>query len=133
MTHEAMVFVRRGDEWLVVHRAPEHGGYWHSVSGGVELGETAAQAAVRELQEETGLAAVVVDVEAPFSYVAEDWEPTPRGGGGGVNVECFLAEAPSRWEPELDWEHDGYRWCALAEALDLLFWPEPRDVLRGIA
>ena len=133
MTHEALIFVRRGDEWLVVHRAPEQGGYWHSVAGGVEQGETAAQAAVRELEEETGLATGVVDVGAPFSYVPEDWEPSSRGEGGSVNVECFLAEAPGDWEPELDWEHDDYRWCALGEALELLFWPEPRDVLRGIA
>jgi lipoyl(octanoyl) transferase len=133
MTHEAIVFVRRGDEWLVVRRAPGHGGYWHSISGGVEPGESAAQAAARELQEETGLDAVLVDVGAPFSYLPEDWEPDPRGGGGDVNVECFLAEAPSGWEPELDWEHDDYRWCPLAEALELLFWPEPRAVLRALA
>ena len=133
MTHEALVFVRRDAKWLVVHRAPEHGGYWHSIAGGVEPGETAAQAAARELQEETGLAAVVIDVTASFSYAPEDWEPSPRGDGNGVNVECFLAEAPTGWEPALDWEHDDYRWCALAEALELLFWPEPRAVLRKIA
>jgi len=133
MTHEALVFVRRGDEWLVVHRAPEPGGYWHSLAGGVESRESASQAAARELEEETGLVAGVVEIKAPFSYVPEDWEPSPRGNGGGVNVECFLAEAPSGWEPEFDWEHDDYRWCALGEALELLFWPEPRDVLRGIA
>ena len=133
MTHEALVFVRRGAEWLVVHRVPAQGGYWHSVAGGVEAGETAAQAAARELEEETGLATGVVDVAAPFSYLPESWEPRRRGDEGGVNVECFLAEAPAGWEPELDWEHDDYRWCALDEALELLFWPEPRDVLRGIA
>ena len=133
MTHEALVFVRRGNEWLVVHRAPAQGGYWHSVAGGVESGETAAEAAARELQEETGLIAAVGEIGAPFSYVPEPWEPNPRGDRGGVSVECFLAEAPADWEPELDWEHDEYRWCSLSEALELLFWPEPREVLRGIA
>jgi len=52
-----IVFVRRGDEVLVVHRSPAQGAYWHSVSGGVEDGETDAEAAVRELREETGLEA----------------------------------------------------------------------------
>ena len=49
-----------------------------------------------------------------------------------IHVECFVAEAPPGWEPELDWEHDAYRWCLVAEAIELLYWPEPREVLEEL-
>ena len=52
-----LIDVRRGDEFLVAHRSPESGGYWHTIAGGVEDGETFAEAALRELREETGLEA----------------------------------------------------------------------------
>ena len=108
-TQEVLVVVRRGGEFLVVHRSPENDAYWHLVSGGVEEGETFAEAAVRELQEETGLLATVEPLDAPFEY-------------GGILVESFVADAPPGWEPALDWEHDDYRWCALADAERLLRW-----------
>lgn len=117
-THEVLIVVRRAEEYLVVHRSPENGGYWHQIAGGVEKGESPAAAAVRELREETGLAA----------------EPAPIAGGfeyDGIHVDCFVAEAPAGWEPRLDWEHDGYRWLAASAAADLMHWPEPSDVLRG--
>jgi 8-oxo-dGTP pyrophosphatase MutT (NUDIX family) len=112
-----LIVVRRGNELLVVHRSPENDAYWHLVAGGVEEGETFAEAAVRELREETGLDVAVEPLDAPFRY--ED-----------VQVESFLADAPAGWEPTLDWEHDGYRWCSREEAAELLYWPEPREIVR---
>ena len=130
---EVMVFVRRGSEWLVLRRSPRQGAYWHSVAGGVESGETDAEAAARELHEEVGLAAEPVDLRRSFAYVPEAWEPRWRDGAGPFSVACFLVDAPAGWEPVLDWEHDEYRWCTRAEAVELLFWPEPRGVLAEIA
>ncbi len=118
-TQEALVVVRRGNEFLVVHRSPENDAYWHLVAGGVEDGETFAEAAARELLEETGLQAAVEPLDRPFEY-------------GGVRVESFVAEAPPGWEPTLDWEHDDYRWCAREEAVELLYWPEPREIVGSL-
>ena len=58
---EVAIFVTRNSaaEVLIVHRSPEQGGYWHVVAGGVESGESATEAAARELWEETGLVAEV--------------------------------------------------------------------------
>jgi 8-oxo-dGTP pyrophosphatase MutT (NUDIX family) len=130
---EVMVFLRRDEQWLVLHRSERQGSYWHSVAGGVEAGESDAAAAARELHEEVGLLADPVDVGVSFVYTPEAWESRFRRPDVSYRVACFLVEAPSAWEPELDWEHDTYRWCSLAEALELLRWPEPRRVLEAIA
>jgi 8-oxo-dGTP pyrophosphatase MutT (NUDIX family) len=116
---EVFVFVHRGEHFLVLHRSPDQGAYWHGVAGGVEEGETWAEAAARELLEETGLVAELRDLRAPYVY--HDVPP--------VTVHTFVAEAPAGWEPVLDWEHDDYRWCTAAEAQALLYWPEPRALL----
>ena len=124
-----MTVVRRGGEYLVVHRAAEKGGYWHTVAGGVEEGEDWADAAIRELREETGLAVSTVSEVGSFQYEREEWEQDP---GLHVVVRAFLAEAPAGWEPVLDYEHDEYRWCTQDAAVELLFWPEPRAILAAL-
>jgi dihydroneopterin triphosphate diphosphatase len=118
-TQEVVIVVRRTGEFLVVHRSPENDAYWHLIAGGVEDGETFAEAAVRELLEETGLVTAVESLDAPFEYE-------------GVHVESFVAEAPPGWEPRLDWEHDDYRWLPREQAAELLYWPEPAALLRSL-
>jgi len=49
MADEALVFVRRGEDLLVVWRAPEGGDYRHVIGGAVEPGETDEGAATRAL------------------------------------------------------------------------------------
>jgi 8-oxo-dGTP pyrophosphatase MutT (NUDIX family) len=118
-TQEVLIVVRRGDDFLVVHRSPENDAYWHQIAGGVENGETFAEAARRELREETGLEAVVQPLEAPFHYES-------------VHVEPFIVDVAPDWEPTLDWEHDDYRWLPRDEAAELLLWPEPAALLRSL-
>jgi 8-oxo-dGTP pyrophosphatase MutT (NUDIX family) len=118
-TQEVIILVRRGEEMLAVHRSLENGAYWHCIAGGVEEGETYAEAAVRELHEETGLAAEPIPIDVTFDY-------------DGIRVECFVVDAPEGWEPVLDWEHDDYRWCSPGDAADLMYWPEPAAVIRGL-
>ena len=139
LPHEIMAFIRRGEEFLVLHRSPARESYWHTVAGAVEPGETAFEAAMRELREETGLdaEAELVDLGHTFAYPLSEEPETVRArfapGVTEVKVECFAADAPAGWEPTLDAEHDDYRWCRAEEALALLFWPEPRQVLASLA
>jgi 8-oxo-dGTP pyrophosphatase MutT (NUDIX family) len=132
LPYEVSVFIRRGEEYLVLHRSPRQGAYWHCVAGALEPGESFAEAAARELREETGLDASPARLNHGYVYDIEGREAHSVPGTGRIQVECFLAEAPAGWEPSLDWEHDGYRWCRAHEAAVLLHWPEPRDVLQEL-
>ena len=133
-----IVAVRRGGEFLVLHRAPRYDAYWHLVAGAEEPGESAAQAAARELREETGLdpADMLVDLGRTFTYALADESPSVRerfaAATAEVVVACFTVEAPPLWEPTLNEEHDEYRWCDVDQAEALLYWPEPRRLLREL-
>jgi 8-oxo-dGTP pyrophosphatase MutT (NUDIX family) len=129
--HEVMIAVVRGQEVLLMHRSPGCGGYWHLVAGGIEDGETAAATARRELQEETGLDTPVRAFGWRYDYsIAEEPERIAdfAPGTDRITVDVFVVEAPAAWEPELNWEHDEYRWCGPDEADRLLRWPEPREL-----
>ena len=124
-----LVFVRRSSQVLVAHRAPALGGYWHTIAGGVEPGEAFHVAALRELHEETGLDAGELQSVGEVAYVRESWEEAP---GLRVHVQAFLVDVEPGWEPELNDEHDDYRWLRREEAAELLFWPEPAALLRSL-
>jgi 8-oxo-dGTP pyrophosphatase MutT (NUDIX family) len=134
---EVAIFVtrRQRTEVLIVHRSPRQGSYWHVVAGGVEPGETAEEAATRELREETGLEAPVVAPRSVVEYVYPlTEEPAERRAAydpavAEVTVTCFVADAPDDWEPMLDWEHDDHHWCSPEEAADTLRWPETARAL----
>jgi dATP pyrophosphohydrolase len=118
---ECKVMVRRGAQLLVLLRCEADGGYWHTVAGGVEDGETYGEAAARELREEIGLDAVPADLETEYVY-----DET-------VVVHAFAVDVPDGWEPTLNAEHDDYRWCTREEAAALFRWPETRELALTLA
>lgn len=138
---EILIVIHRptstGPEFLVLERAPERQGYWHLVAGALDEGEDASAAAARELREETGLDAPVLDLGLHYRYSLDEEPPEVRARFAPevveIAVNAFVAEAPAEWEPVLDEEHVGYRWCGAGEALTLLRYPEPRDALENVA
>ena len=118
-------------EWLVLRRAPGrmYAGTWRAVGGKIEPGETAWQAALRELHEETGHAPgpgdgtfwTVPSVNAFYEWMHDR-----------VNlVPAFAAElnARSAGDPVLCAEHDAFAWLPAEDAAARLAWPEPRRLL----
>ncbi len=96
-------FVFQGDALLFAQRAVEPCiGSWTLPGGFVELGETTAEAALRELYEETGLRGAnprligastqpsrLSGAVTVLGYVIETWEGTPRAGSDVIGLGFF--------------------------------------------
>jgi len=118
----------RGPEFLLLLRAPDRymGGTWQPVSGGVEAGETAWQAALRELREETGL------VPDRF-YQANTVESFYVARTDTVyHAPAFAAEVSGDAEVRLNDEHTDLEWIPVGEFSGRLLWPGQRRVFAEI-
>lgn len=116
-----------GPRYLLLHRTREEKVYpdlWQFITGSVEGKEKAAEAALRELKEETGLSAVSLwVVPYVFSFYNADWD--------SVNLSpCFAALVQGSEKIILSDEHDDYRWLKYEEAAGELVWPGWKEGLR---
>jgi 8-oxo-dGTP pyrophosphatase MutT (NUDIX family) len=120
--------VHRGDQLLVLHRTRED--YWHVVAGSLEHGETSADAAARELQEETGLVAKPIDMNLVQTYAITERERAlyPKSTAAVV-IANFHVEAPAGWEPTLNEEHDRHDWATFDVARELMHWLETQEAI----
>lgn len=101
----ASVFLHRGGEILILKRAGGYaGGGWFVPGGHVEFGETPLEAAVRETEEEAGIA---LDPACLSLVGITTFFPAPDVQHHGV---IFLAPCPADAECVLNEEHVGFRW-----------------------
>jgi lipoyl(octanoyl) transferase len=132
------IVVLRGDsEVLLLRRIKARGGFWQTLTGRRELGESAIAAAARELYEETGLAPALSHV-IELGYVhAFPLDParipgsSPGGAPRFARETAFVVRVPPGTEVRLDpAEHDLHQWCPIPEALRLLPFAGLRRALR---
>jgi len=96
------------------------GNFWCHVAGKVEEGETASQAILREIKEETA-----IQPQRLFSgdYIEQFYEPS-------LNViemiPVFVGFCTENQAVLLNHEHTEYRWCSLSEAKTLAVFSNQR-------
>jgi dihydroneopterin triphosphate diphosphatase len=124
------IFRKRGgkDEWLLLKRAAHIRlpGTWQMVSGTIEPGERAYEAAARELHEETGLVPVhfyQVSFVNRFYLAATDQV---------VLTPVFAAEVAADAPVRLSDEHTAFEWVPPEEARRRYPWPGQRESLDVI-
>ena len=128
-----MIYTAGGEYLLLERRRPP--GFWQSVTGSLEWGESADAAARREVIEETGITQGVL-VNLQWTQV---YEILPAFGkvyapGITLNLEhAFSLRLPQRVPVILsDSEHVQYRWVPSLEALDTVSSSTNRAVIAEL-
>ena len=99
---------------------------WSIPGGGQELGETTREAALRELREETGVAARLLGLVDVVDAVRKD-------GEGKVRYHYTLVDFAAEWvsgEPVADDDVSEAEWMPLTEVERLGMWSETVRVIR---
>ena len=133
----ALVLIHTVDLQVLIMERADKPGFWQSVTGSLELGETPQQAAIREVFEETGLDATQYDLQ--------DWQATNTyeiyphwryryAPGITTNIEhLFALELPKKIaitiEPD---EHVQYEWVDWREAAKRVFSWTNVDALKRL-
>lgn len=106
------VVVQAGDQFLLLCRVAARGGFWQPVTGRVETGESAEEAAHRELFEETGFDWPVQPLGYVHAFAWGQFEPPKLG-----REHVYVGRGEQR-DPHLGDEHDAFQWLSLGAALE---------------
>jgi 8-oxo-dGTP pyrophosphatase MutT (NUDIX family) len=110
-----LCFLLNGDDVLMLHRKfPPNQGLWNGVGGHIEPGETASEAVIREVAEETGYQIESADFAGLMTW---DGFEIPPGA-----IAMFTAQAPHRdyvtnHEGDLAWQPREWA-CTAPEVVD---------------
>lgn len=117
-THELLQLRRAKNEFMA--------GTWSTVRGGVEAGETAWAAAIRELKEEAGI--------TPVEFYQLDTIDIFYLHGDDTIWHCpgFCALVGRDVTVTLDAEHDEFRWVDRSEIDRQFLWPGERAQLAEL-
>jgi ADP-ribose pyrophosphatase YjhB (NUDIX family) len=121
-----------GAEVLLIRRGkPPNIGSWSLPGGAQELGETAEQAARRELEEETGLAVGTLHLAANVDSIHRDPD-------GRVHYHYTIIDFAARWDggnARAGGDVSAVAWAPLDRLHDYALWSEAHRVIaiaRGL-
>ncbi|MFN3630567.1 MAG: dihydroneopterin triphosphate diphosphatase [Casimicrobiaceae bacterium] len=118
-----VIRARADGRTLLIERA-DAPGFWQSVTGSCEAGESVRQTALREVAEETGFQ---IDPDSPdlrpiglvnvFAIYPMFRHRYPAGTTHNTET-CFLLDLPDTLPPRLaPSEHHAWAWCTMPEAI----------------
>jgi dATP pyrophosphohydrolase len=115
-------------EFLVLRRAPDEDfpGLWQPVTGGIHDGETAVEAALRELAEETSL---VPSSLYSANLLQSFYDPL---ADGILTLPVFAAFVEPDRPIRLSGEHDAHRWIEPDQADEVFAFQQQADCLEEI-
>jgi 8-oxo-dGTP pyrophosphatase MutT (NUDIX family) len=122
--------VVRGDDVVVIvptRRGPGGVKVLGLPKGHPEQGESAAQAAAREVREEAGVSGELLESLGTINYTYER-----RGRRIVKRVEFFLIEYGEGDPADHDHEVEQARWMPLAEAATALTYPGEREIVSRV-
>ncbi len=120
------IVVLRGDEVLLIRRGrPPAQGEWALPGGAQKLGETAEQAARRELAEETGLSVGALHLAGHVDSIHRDAE-------GKIAYHYTILDFCARYiegEPRASGDALSYAWAPCNRLDDYNLWTEARRII----
>lgn len=133
----ALVLIHTADLKVLLMERADKAGYWQSVTGSIEAGETPKDAAIREVSEETGLDALAYDFQDwQVSNVYEIYPHWRHRYAPGIteNREHLFGlmlpdTLPIRLAPD---EHLRYEWVDWREAAKRVFSWTNVDALKRL-
>ena len=121
---------------LLIERA-DRAGFWQSVTGSIEAGETLAQTARREVQEETGITlsdGQLHDWQQSRQYeIYPHWRHRYPPGITRNTEHVFSARIAPDTVIMLSKEHTAFCWLERTDAAEKVFSPSNRQAILELA
>lgn len=118
---------KKGTLFLILKRVPKKGGFWQPITGNVKEGESFEEAALREIQEETGISNPLKLIDTGYSFNFFDdnrWQ----------YEQVFGAQIEKGVRITLSTEHTASKWVTKEKALnDYLKWPGNKEGLKKLS